>query len=219
VVVLLVAVAVAAFLRHRSAGVRAPAAHEDEPSSSAGDRRWMGFAAGTPSIAPELEADAAPGVGPTGPAPAGAKVEGWALPEFTKAQVQSAIDAWRQAILVRNSDTVLTLDHAFAEYPGRYGPALLKLADTDSDPRIRAFSTRVLGKMKNAALEADFEQLMGDQSPYVRQNAAWALGELGDQPAGHEAAQAAMAVLRRLQDEDPATDVRVAATNALKKLQ
>lgn len=78
---------------------------------------------------------------------------------------------------------------------------------------MRAFSTRVLGKFKNAA-EAPLYQrlLLTDKSPYVRQNAAWALGELG--PAG----ASAVAELQKVSVRDRANDVRGAAKDALKKL-
>ena len=69
---------------------------------------------------------------------------------------------------------------------------------------MRAFSTRVLGKMKNVALVEDFQRLLADKSPFVRQNAAWALGELATRPGGREAAEAALDELRQAQD-DPAT--------------
>ena len=49
----------------------------------------------------------------------------------------------------------------------------------DANERVRAFSTRVLGKFKQVELAETFERLLEDGSPFVRQNAAWALGELG----------------------------------------
>jgi HEAT repeat protein len=102
--------------------------------------------------------------------------------------------------------------------PARYGPALLRLAETDPDERVRAFSVRVLGKMKNLELVDDYRRLLEDKSPFVRGNAAWALGELARRPGGREAAEGALDELRQAAD-DPATDVRAAATNALKALQ
>jgi HEAT repeats len=206
------------YFRHRGAEgpVVAPAA-----SGPSGDRRWLGFAAGTPAIAPEVVAPIGDGAGVRAEAGVASAdlIPSWASPAYTPEQLRGAMDAWRRAIIERNADTVLALDGAFSAYPGRFGPELLRQADSDPEPRVRAFSTRVLGKFKNAALEKDFERLLADASPYVRQNAAWALGELVERPDGREAAQGAVVELRRLQDTDPATAVRAAATNALNRLQ
>jgi HEAT repeat protein len=114
---------------------------------------------------------------------------------------------------------VLALDRAFAMLPGRYGPELIRVAETDPDDRVRAFSTRVLGKLKNVELADVFMRLLNDRSPFVRQNAAWALGELAPLPRGRETAGAAYGDLRRVEEGDPASDVRAAATMALKRLQ
>jgi HEAT repeats len=221
---LLVASASVVYFRHRGAPgpTQAP---EGAASGPSGDRRWLGFAAGTPAIAPEAVAP----VGHEGNGDAGVRAEAgvasadlipaWASPAYTPEQLRGAMDAWRRAIIERNAETVLMLDRAFATYPGRFGPELLRQAEADPEPRVRAFSTRVLGKLKNAALEKDFERLLADASPYVRQNAAWALGELVERPDGREAAEGAVVELRHLQDSDPAIDVRAAATNALRRLQ
>jgi HEAT repeat protein len=129
------------------------------------------------------------------------------------------MEGWRQAILEKNADNVMALDRVFLLLPGRYGPQLERLAQEDPEERIRAFSTRELGKMKNVALTGLYQRLLGDKSPYVRQNAAWALGELIPLPQGKAAAERATAELRQAQDSDPSPDVRAAATNTLKKLQ
>jgi HEAT repeat protein len=129
------------------------------------------------------------------------------------------MDAWRNAIVGKDADTVLSLDGAFTGNPGRYAAALVKSATTDDNERVRAFSTRVLGKIGAPALAEVFASLLDDKSPYVRQNAAWALGELGVRPDGRAAAQRATTELRRLEQNDAAKDVRVAANSALKRLQ
>ncbi|HSZ83877.1 MAG TPA: HEAT repeat domain-containing protein [Polyangia bacterium] len=202
---LLVAGAATLFLRHhRSATQRRSAL--DEPLEQAAGDRWRGFAAGTTVQARPAN-------------DAGASGKDWLAEQITPQQLHDAVDAWRQAILMRRSDAVLTLDRAFAVYPGRYGPELMTLAQSDPDERIRAFSTRVLGKIKNPELTDVFGRLLDDKSPFVRQNAAWALGELADRPGGRDAAQAAVADLERVQDTDPALPVRTAAGEALKKLQ
>ena len=88
------------------------------------------------------------------------------------------MNAWRGAIAHRDPDVVTKLDATFREQPDRYASALVDSARSDGDERVRAFSTRVLGKLGRAELAAVFSGLLADGSPYVRLNAAWALGEL-----------------------------------------
>jgi hypothetical protein len=209
--------AVAALLLAAGGGValwrhaRVPTYHPPSAKELADDgdaRRWGSFPAGLPII--------------EGPAPAGAKPpegNGWVDQTMTKVQLEAAMDTWRQAIENKDADTVLALDRAFAILPGRYGPQLVVLAETDPNERVRAFSTRVLGKLKNKELVGVYKRLALDPSPFVRGNAAWALGELVTLPNGKTAAMEAYDDLRRLEDSDPATEVRAEATNALKKLQ
>ena len=127
-------------------------------------------------------------------------------------QVDGAMDRWRQAILLKDAPSVVALDLMFRGMPDRYVAALARSAEGDENERVRAFSTRVLGKFKNADEASLYQRLLTDKSPYVRQNAAWALGELGP------AAAPAVAELQRASARDPATDVRAAAKVALKKL-
>jgi hypothetical protein len=140
-------------------------------------------------------------------------------PETIAEEVQSSLVAWREAILGRDADGVQRLDRAFASSPDRYRAALQTSANSETDERVRAFSTRVLGKQRNAALAPLFETLLADRSPYVRQNAAWALGELAAQEDGRIAARRAVAELRHARAKDPASDVRTAAKGALARLE
>ncbi len=94
----------------------------------------------------------------------------------------------------------------------------MKLAETDSDERVRAFSTRVLGKLVDPACAPLLVRLLDDKSQYVRMNAAWALGELAVTPEGHAAAAPALRSLRRLEEHEPASDTRAAAALAARKL-
>jgi hypothetical protein len=183
-----------------------PRALGEATTASNGGNPWRDFPAGTPVAEPPSH-DAGP-----------AKPD-WFSARVTPDQVDSAMKAWREAIIEKRQDAVLTLDQAFTLLPGVYGPALLTSARSDSEERVRAFSTRVLGKLQNPELVADFQGLLADKSPYVRQNAAWALGELGKRPRGRDMAQAALDDLRQAAGEDAATAVRAAATNALKALQ
>ena len=133
-------------------------------------------------------------------------------PEMIARDVDGLMGRWRTAILVKDASTVVALDLTFRQQPERFGPALEKSAEADENERVRAFSTRVLGKQKNAELAPLYRRLLSDKSPYVRQNAAWALGELG------AAAAPALAELQQASTKDPANDVRAAARDALGKL-
>jgi HEAT repeat protein len=96
---------------------------------------------------------------------------------------------------------------------------LIDSAETDAEPRVRAFSTRVLGKFKDPSCAPAFTGLLRNPSEYVRGNAAWALGELHHASGGREAARKALKTLRRLQQSDPSNQVRDAAALAVKQLQ
>jgi HEAT repeat protein len=168
-----------------------------------GDRR---AAADAPLRAPEAPPPQAPTVQPE-------------TPEAIAAEVGRTLSAWRQAILTRDAEAVVRIDRAFLSSPDRYRATLEISAKTEADERVRAFSTRVLGKLRNPALAALFEALLADESPFVRQNAAWALGELADREDGRTAARRAVADLRRARAKDPAEDVRTAAKGALARLE
>lgn len=133
-------------------------------------------------------------------------------PEIIAKQVEGAMERWRKAILVKDAASVVALDVMFRAMPDRYTSALATSAEGDESERVRAFSTRVLGKFKDAAEAPLYQRLLTDKSPYVRQNAAWALGELGP------AAAPGVAELQKASARDPANDVRAAAKDALQKL-
>ena len=133
-------------------------------------------------------------------------------PEMIARQVDGSMRRWRTAILLKDASSVTALDLTFRQMPDRYTAALAASAEGDDNERVRAFSTRVLGKLQNAAEAPLYRRLLTDKSPYVRQNAAWALGELGP------AAAPAVAELQRASARDPANDVRAAAKAALAKL-
>ena len=83
-------------------------------------------------------------------------------------------------------------------------------AEGDAAERVRSFSTRVLGKLHPAESADLMRRLLADPSQYVRFNAAWALGELGDRNA--------TAPLRHLATRDPSPLVRDSAGQSLRKL-
>jgi len=134
-------------------------------------------------------------------------------PEQAAHQVDDAMMRWRTAILTRDAATVIALDEDFRQRADRYREALEKSAQSDENERVRAFSTRVLGKLKDAQEAPLLKRLLADSSPYVRQNAAWGLGELGG------AGSVAVAELRRARNKDSAEAVRSAARDALGKVE
>jgi HEAT repeat protein len=127
--------------------------------------------------------------------------------------------AWRGAIAHRDPDVVTKLDTTFREQPDQYTGALVESARSDGDERVRAFSTRVLGKLGRGELAPVFSALLADASPYVRLNAAWALGELSAAGKAPPATRATVASLKRLRRGDPDGDVRSAAQDALERLK
>ena len=140
-------------------------------------------------------------------------------PDAVDKRVADALAGWRNAILARDADMVIKLDMAFLDAPAMYLEGLKTSAGSDENERVRAFSTRELGKYKRGDLAPTFRELLGDKSAYVRQNAAWALGELGAATDGRAAARTAMAELRQLVKRDPTQDVRAAARTALERIE
>ena len=140
-------------------------------------------------------------------------------PDELAQRVAGVMTAWRAAIQQRDPETVTRLDLTFRDAPERYEAALVESAKSDADERVRAFSTRVLGKLRLPELADTFRALLADPSPYVRQNAAWALGELAGASEGRAPNRAALASLERLRASDPDGDVRAEARSALERLR
>ena len=126
------------------------------------------------------------------------------------ARIADAMTAWRIAILNKSPEQVESLDRAFAEHRASFIPALMESAGGDAEPRVRAFSTRVLGKLRATEARALMHRLLGDGSEYVRLNAAWVLGELADREA--------MVELERLERRDRSEMVRRSAHESLRRL-
>jgi hypothetical protein len=160
------------------------------------------------SPAPQVRPEAAPprlSGAPPYPAPPSDPVDAALLP------VQALMDQWRLAILKRSPDEVLACDAAFLDDPSRYKDALVASAQTDSADQVRAFSTRVLGKFKDPSLVPVFRRMLTDPHRFVRENAAWALGEMGSREAARD--------LARVARTDPAENVRSAAAQAVQQLR
>jgi HEAT repeat protein len=131
--------------------------------------------------------------------------------DVTAKRATDAIAAWRNGVLLRDADKVVELERTFSDAPGLYVEGLKSAAASDEDERVRAFATRELGKFKRVDLAPTFERLLGDESAYVRKNAAWGLGELGASAEARHAQEQLRTIARR----DPEEAVRIAARAAL----
>lgn len=94
-------------------------------------------------------------------------------------QIQNVVEVWRQAIANKQAEQVLECDRIFQDAPTKFSEPLRYLAKNDHENRVRAFSTRVLGKFKDPANAELFRELLKDPNQYVRSNAAWGLSQLG----------------------------------------
>jgi hypothetical protein len=133
-------------------------------------------------------------------------------------QIENVMGQWRTGILGKDPDAVVSADAAFRNEPKKFLEALMTSAETDADDRVRAFSTRVLGKFVDPTCAPLFTRLLNDKSQYVRMNAAWGLGELANTPEGHAAAKPALHQLQRLVKRETAKDTREAASLAARRL-
>ena len=126
-------------------------------------------------------------------------------------RVAPLMQDWRNAIIHKDADTVMTLDRTFADHPREFLSALMASAEDDPEERVRSFSTRVLGKLRAPESATVLSKLLADRSEYVRFNAAWSLGQLAD--------HSAVARLRRLQQRDPSPSVRQSAGESLRAME
>lgn len=118
-----------------------------------------------------------------------------AVPPVEK-QVENVMGSWRTGILNKDANAVVAADVAFRSEPEKFREALITSAETDADDRVRAFSTRVLGKLKDPTCAPVFVRLLNDKSQHVRLNAAWGLDELANTAEGRAAAKLGLPTLR-----------------------
>lgn len=133
-------------------------------------------------------------------------------------QIESTMGIWRGGIVAKDAEAVVAADGAFMREPQKYLQALMTSAQTDQEDRVRAFSTKMLGKIKDPAAAPVFQKLLADKSQYVRMNAAWGLGELANTPDGRAAAKRALHALQRLAKTETVKDTRDAASLAARRL-
>lgn len=110
-----------------------------------------------------------------GPFPVGAEV-----PEQER-RIGLVVNAWRQAVVMKRIKEIEQWNNQVVGYGSESVPFLKKLAAEDENERVRAFAVRVIGRMHRSDLDSFFIMLLQkDRSPFVRENAAWSLGELGN---------------------------------------
>lgn len=118
---------------------------------------------------------------------------------------------WQNAIRARDAKGVLNAQSAFLDREGEYREKLMEMAKGDSDPRIRAFSVAVLGRMKAPPPEAYFVDRLDDASEYPRTSALEALEKIGT--------GACLPKVDGLASADPVESVRTAAAKAAKAVR
>lgn len=83
---------------------------------------------------------------------------------------------WRRAVILGQRREVLQGALALRQAPD--GERQLLSLARDGNARIRAYAFRELGRRRNPTLTPVFEAALADASPYVQENARWALSEL-----------------------------------------
>ncbi len=151
---------------------------------------------------PELSEIARKRAGLLGPFPIGEEV-----PESER-QLGRVLNAWREAVVIKNINDIERLSREVDKSGESAIPFLRKLGQEDPNERVRAFAVRILGRMRRTDLTDFFmDRLKNDASPFVRENAAWALGEIG--------AADAVPLLQTVAATDASTTVRQSAQKAL----
>jgi hypothetical protein len=121
------------------------------------------------------------------------------------------IQRWRAAIRLHNSKDVLDVQSEFLRKEAEVRLTLLALAKEDPEPRVRAFTVAVLGRLKSPPPEDYFLERAGDPHEYPRTSALQALEKIGT--------AACLPTVDRLASGDPAESVRTAAAQAAKAVR
>jgi hypothetical protein len=125
-------------------------------------------------------------------------------------RIEAVMSDWRGAINSKNAEAVERIDELFRVSPDAFRPALHLCALKDTEPRIRAFCTRVLGNARHVDSIPTMRLCLKDSGEYVRSNAAWALGQLKD--------EVSLPTLKKLAAHDSSPVVRAAASESLRQL-
>jgi hypothetical protein len=129
-------------------------------------------------------------------------------PEPEPPPADSLLRRWQGSVRRRDEKGVISAQQEFLSKEGEYREPLATMAKTDAEPRVRAFSIAVLGRMKAPPPEEFFVERLGDAHEYPRTSALQALEKSGTARC--------LAELDRLASADPAEAVRRAAAQAAK---
>ncbi|HLD35926.1 MAG TPA: HEAT repeat domain-containing protein [Planctomycetota bacterium] len=158
------------------------------------------------SIQPVAEAHRETPEDPKGPFPTDATAT------EKERQIGRLFNIWRQSVLTRNITQINQLDSQIKGCGNEAIPFLTKLAKEDRNERVRAFATRILGRMNLSDLFSLFVELLkNDTSAFVRENSCWSLSRLGNIEA--------LEILQKVADSDSSAQVRKAASEAIEKIK
>jgi len=121
------------------------------------------------------------------------------------------LQRWRQAIALHNPKDVLEAQSTFLAREREYREPLMRAAVEERDPRVRAFTVAVLGRMKSPPPESFFIERLADAEEYPRTSACQAMERLGN--------SACLPDLDRLASGDGSAAVRAAADRAAKAVR
>jgi hypothetical protein len=119
--------------------------------------------------------------------------------------------AWRDSIRRRDERGVLGGQSVFLSREAEYREALARMSTEDEEPRVRAFSIAVLGRMKSPPPEGFFLGRLADTHEFPRTSALQALEKVGT--------SACLPYVDQRAESDPAQGVRAAASKAAKAIR
>ena len=118
---------------------------------------------------------------------------------------------WVLSIRSRHRQGVEGAQSALLARESEYAEKLRTLAREDSDPRVRAFTISLLGRMKSRPAEEFFIDRLADPEQYPRTSALTALEQAGS--------AACLPAVERLASSDPVPEVRAAAARTAKAVR
>ena len=121
------------------------------------------------------------------------------------------LERWKTAVRTRDQKAVVDLQAAFLANEGEYRDPLMHSARVDVDPRVRAFCTAVLGRMKAPPPETFFMEKARDAHEFPKRSALEALEKLGT--------KACLGMVDQIASGDPVETVRAAAAKAAKAVR
>lgn len=121
------------------------------------------------------------------------------------------LERWKTAVRTRDQKSVVDLQAVFLAHENDYREPLMRASRVDGDPRVRAFCTALLGRMKQPPPELFFMEKAGDAHEYPKRSALEALEKLGT--------KACLPTVDPLASSDPVEAVRAAAARTAKAVR